>query len=166
MTTVTFWAPGIPRQKGNHIAFCPRSRDFHRAHSSPCRPIITEDPERGKRCREWEQAIRVASREVAPPWPFTGRCSLYVDLFVPRPKKYAKTPLPSRSPADLDKMIRAIGDALQTKTKEPGYIVVDDSQFTKISAEVHWADCEGHERGAGAMISVESHEPQQQELIR
>jgi Holliday junction resolvase RusA-like endonuclease len=157
-----FFAPGVPRTKGSHIAFCPRRNQHHRGHSTPCRPFVTEDTrsDHAKRSRAWETAVRVASRAVAPPVPLDGPCRLSLDFYLPQPKSRMKEPRPVVLRADWEKYGRPVGDALQAETTE-GYLVTNDNRFVSIRIEFWWAD----ERGPGVEVEVTPLGAEQQALF-
>jgi len=68
---------------------------------------------------------------------------------LPRPKSIPKSQrLSPIVPPDLDKLLRAIGDAVG----QSGLIWGDDSQIVEISARKHYAD----NRQPGAVILIKS----------
>jgi Holliday junction resolvase RusA-like endonuclease len=161
---IAFFAPGRPSPKGNHIARCPRCRvgkaGIIYLTGSRKAPFVTEDPARGGRMRAWEQAVRVASRDVAPPRPLT--CPVRVDyvFHLSRPMSQAKEPSPPFLPADFDKLLRSTTDALQAKVG--GYIVDDDKRIVRGSFDFVWA---GPVRGTGVEITITPIGPQQGVLL-
>jgi len=159
--TFSFFVAGRPRTKGKHIAICPRARDHARGHSTPCRPIVVEDyrSDQGKNLKEWESAVRVASRAVAPPVPLEGPCCSVLVFRFARPACRSKEPYPTASPGDVEKLVRAVHDGLQAKTG--GYLVADDNQFTELHARVLWADG----RGPGVEIEISAVGAEQQTLF-
>jgi Holliday junction resolvase RusA-like endonuclease len=72
-------------------------------------------------------------------------CELIVNFYMPKPKTVTRL-LPSVSP-DLDKLIRAVGDALTDSG-----IVTDDSRIVRISARKLYA--EGIQSGASILVKT------------
>lgn len=160
--TMKFFAAGVPRPKGNHIALCPRRKAFHRGHTTPCRPFVTEDirSDTGRKVAAWEQSVRVASREVAPPTPITGPVEVRYTFRLPQPKCHAKEARPPFSKGDWEKVSRAVSDALQAECG--GYLIQDDKQIVEAHVSIQWAD----ERGPGVEVEVTALEAQQGRLFR
>jgi Holliday junction resolvase RusA-like endonuclease len=93
---------GIPAPQGSTKAFVPKGWK---------RAIITADC---KRTKPWRQAIVDAVRaDLGPEWePLDCPCLLRVVFYLPRPASAPKRVMhPSKLP-DLDKLVRAVGDAL------------------------------------------------------
>lgn len=91
-------------------------------------------------------AIGPAERRGQGAWPATGPCTLYVTFHFPRPKHHYKTgkfahvlravaPQRMQTGPDLDKLVRAIGDALTDACA-----ILDDRQIDVIYAAKKWAD--------------------------
>jgi Holliday junction resolvase RusA-like endonuclease len=104
----------------------------------------------GKKLSDWRTEVKSAAiiaRGDAD--TITSAVQLHVDFFIPRPASIsvAKRPRPTVAP-DLDKMIRAVGDAL----KEAG-VYKDDSLVVKIIATKRYATDE-KEWSPGAWIVV------------
>lgn len=77
-------------------------------------------------------------------WPATGPCTLIVTFHFPRPKHHYRTgkyahllrdvaPREMQVGPDLDKLVRAVGDAMTQ-----GGVVVDDKQISVIRAAKKW----------------------------
>ena len=75
--------------------------------------------------------------------PFTQPCHLEVIFWLPKPKK-PKFDEPGVKP-DLDKLVRAVGDALTQSG-----VIKDDCLFTSVFAEKRYA----HARLPGAKITI------------
>jgi len=92
---------GVPIPQGSTKAFLPKGWK---------RPIVTHDSAKTK---PWRQAIVDASREqMAGRAPFEGPVWLRVMFFLPRPKSAPKRIVEPAKLPDLDKLVRAVGDAL------------------------------------------------------
>ncbi len=131
MIEVAFNVEGNPRPKGNH-----------RAKLRGGRPKIYDST---KGLTAWEKAIKVQAATVAPPSPIEGpvvlsaafRCSRFKVIGVK--VKARRIQLRGAWPTalgigDLDKLIRAVGDALT------GSIYKDDSQVVQVVASKSWAE--------------------------
>lgn len=99
-----------------------------------------------KKLPAWRKAIIAAAHEAhGPVWePMDGALTIHLDLFLTRPKTTKYPDYPAGTP-DLDKLIRAIGDALtQAGT------ITDDARVVSWHAHKHWATgCE-----PGAFITI------------
>lgn len=94
---------GTPIPQGSSKAFLPRGWK---------RPIVTAD---NPKTKSWRQAIIDASREWAEghgPWPREMPLALNVAFFLPRPSSAPKRRTEVTTRPDLDKLLRAVGDAL------------------------------------------------------
>ena len=116
-------------------------------------PVLVES---SKSVKPWRAAVVMAAREYAGlhnikgvrvkgkqdhVW-IAGPVMLYVDFFLPRPKK-TKFKVPAAKP-DLSKLLRATEDALTTAG-----CWEDDSRVVVVNARKFWGD-------PGAVIRIES----------
>lgn len=106
--------------------------------------------EAGQALKDWRANVRecaIAARDGQD--MMTGALRLTVVFFVPRPKSVSVSsrPLPTVAP-DLDKMVRAVGDALKEAA-----VYKDDSQIIEIIAAKHYAT-EKADHAPGAWIKV------------
>lgn len=90
--------------------------------------------EQSKKLKPWRAAVAAAARDVAEGAPLDGPLSIDVEFRFPMPKSRSKTLHqvgrgPKTSAPDLDKLVRAVGDAL----KEGG-LIRDDALFVRVSA--------------------------------
>jgi len=160
--TCSFFVCGVPRPKGNHVAVCPRNC------TGRGRPFITEtwSGKQGERLREWTKTIIVESKKHRPPSPLVGAVELDVAFYFPRPKK-PKSEYPAGRVGDLDKLLRAVCDAIQVNVKKgtpKGCLVVDDNQFCGgILARRY---CDEANPDAGARITLRALEPQPLQLFK
>jgi crossover junction endodeoxyribonuclease RusA len=115
---VSFTVFGLPKAQGS-MKFIGRGRAIH-------------SPELVK----WRQEIAaVAVREMAARLPLDGPVVLDAKFYLPRPKSTPKRIVwPSKRP-DLDKLVRAVGDALVF-----GGVLADDSQIVRLHATKHYSD--------------------------
>lgn len=97
--------------------------------------------------KAWRKAIvQEAIATLPPDWVSIDEpCELLVNFYMPKPKSVTRQ-LPSVSP-DLDKLIRAVGDALTDSG-----IVTDDSRVVRISARKLYA--EGIQPGASILVKT------------
>lgn len=70
---------------------------------------------------------------------------IYIDFYLPKPKS-SKLKLPTSKKADIDKLCRAVNDALSL------YLYYDDSQIVVLSAHKYFAD---EDNPVGVRIHVE-----------
>lgn len=104
--------------------------------------------EKEKELKAWRGLIATALTAAgAQPVGTHTPIRLDVVFWLPRPASVTpkKRPLPSAKSADLDKAIRAVGDALS------GVIIEDDSQITSVVAQKRYAT---EEQPPGAWIRV------------
>lgn len=144
---LTFDVPGIPQPQGSTKAFINKKTG---------RPIITSS---NRNLKPWRAAVAAAAaqemRSIGNETA-TASVSLMVMFRFPRPvSHYGKKGLLPSAPSkmrvrpDLDKLVRAIGDAL----KDAG-VYKDDSQVTEISAFKDYAPDAG---SPGALVMVTLH---------
>ena len=100
---ITFTAYGTPIPQGSTKAFMRPGMKF---------PIVTAD---NAKTKPWRQAIVDACRSLlAGRQPLEGPVEVRVVFYLPRPKSAPKRITePSKKP-DLDKLARALGDAMTT----------------------------------------------------
>lgn len=103
-----------------------------------------------KKLPGWRKAIIAAAKEAAGPGfePYDGPVSVHLDVYLPRPKTTKFRAYPAGTP-DLDKLQRAIGDALKLAGA-----ITDDARIVTWHANKRWAiGCEPaayitiHEKG-------------------
>lgn len=111
MIRVAFFAEGIPTPQGSHRAFVPRGGRF---------PVVVND---NPRTDQWKDTLAFYFRRAAgPAWsPRPESCVVCCVFLMPRPASHVTpagllrrgAPLrPNIRRADLDKLQRALGDAL------------------------------------------------------
>ena len=145
---IDFFVPGVPRPQGSKTAFYVKAIG---------RAVLTDAC---KELKPWREAVAAAAREAYQGTPYLGPVTMRVTFYYQRPKNHygtgknagkLKPSAPSRmsSGYDLDKLHRAIGDAMT------GIIYRDDSQIDTWDSFVHhgkmYSDINHH---PGAMIQV------------
>ena len=86
----------------------------------------------GKKLKDWREAVKKAAEDNYQGDLIEGPVELQVIFYITKPKT-VKREFPT-VPADLDKLIRAIGDALS------GSVYKDDSQIISITADKRYGD--------------------------
>ncbi len=128
MDSFSFFVPGEPITEGSTRAF-----------ASGQRVVVTHD--RGASLTAWRLAVKdaalKAAREAGWEPRYDGPVAVNVAFFLPRPKSAKKRLWPHVKP-DLDKLIRAVGDAL-APYKQPG-VLRDDSRIVTWHATKDYAD--------------------------
>lgn len=106
--------------------------------------------EANKRLPDWRKAVKQAAIEAmsANFEPLNSPLKLIVNFYLPRPQKPKFAPYPATKP-DLDKYVRAIGDALT----EAGAIS-DDGLIVEIHAMKLWAGFDGNPPSPGCSVFV------------
>ena len=115
-STVSFWVPGIPEAQGSMRS--PRAGVV--LHN---KPSLTA----------WRDLIGFTAKQAwgtrpLLDWPVRMTCAFYF----PKPQRPQHDGWASTS-LDLDKLIRAVGDALQ------GVVLKNDSRIVAITAQKRWA---------------------------
>lgn len=114
------WISGLPVPQGSMRAFMVGGK-----------PRLTPT---SNAVGEWKTLVRLAVGEKWKSAPINGPVIVGLDFHMPKPASEPKKKVtwPDRKP-DLDKLIRAIGDAL-TKV-----VVQDDARIVEIHAKKLWA---------------------------
>jgi len=146
---IDFFVEGDPVTKGSMIG--------HKLADG--RVIVMDDfrGERGRRLQAWMKAIAWEGRMTYKGQPIAGPVVLHLAFHLLKPKSNKK-PYPSQRP-DIDKLVRAVLDAIQTRAKWGGTLIVDDSQVVSMTARKTWGEA------PGVQVTVESLEPEQERLI-
>jgi crossover junction endodeoxyribonuclease RusA len=140
MMSVTFRVDGIPAPKGSTKAL---------RHRTTGRVIVTET---NPHTRPWAALVRDASRHNAlanatSPIPFPRGTAVHlgVTFILPRPVSLPKKVRAHTKKPDLDKLVRAVKDALT------GVLWSDDSQVVTMTVAKRYA---GADERPGAKIAV------------
>ena len=119
---VEFKVMGEPIPQGSMRAFISKSG----------RPIITNS---NRNLKEWRQRIATEAQARRPPhWDMDNAMLINVDFFMPRPKSLSKKVTEDVKRPDIDKLIRAVLDALT------GIFYSDDSQVVHLFASKKYVE--------------------------
>lgn len=127
MSAISFTAYGTPAPKGSTRAFVPKGWK---------RAIVTED---NKHTRPWAAIVQDAAimagggAGTAIEFQKGSPVRLEIRFIMPRPKSLPKRVRRHVKKPDLDKLVRAVKDALT------GVTWVDDSQVVQVEAEKQYA---------------------------
>nr|DAV40200.1 MAG TPA: Endodeoxyribonuclease RusA [Caudoviricetes sp.] len=140
MDSFSFFVPGEPITEGSTKAF-----------TSGQRVVVTHD--RGRELDAWRIKVAKAAEDAARKagWEprHDGPVAVTAIFVLPRPKSVPKTRKWPHTKPDLDKLQRAVGDAL-APYKRPG-VLRDDSRIVEWRASKCYA---GGPRMVGAVITV------------
>lgn len=140
MDSFSFFVPGEPITEGSVRTF-----------TSGQRVVVTHD--RGSELDRWRlrvaRAAEAAARKAGWEPRHDGPVAVTAIFLLPRPKSVPKSRQWPHVKPDLDKLQRAIGDAL-SPYKRPG-VLRDDSRIVEWRASKHYA---GDPRMVGAAITV------------
>jgi Holliday junction resolvase RusA-like endonuclease len=151
----TFDSPADVRPSGRslfvRVAGVPIPQGSMRGFVRGGHAVLTSD---NPRLRSWRREVTIALAEARDSVCFVGPVRLTVSFALPRPTgHFGRRGLLPSAPArpcgardDLDKLIRAIGDA----ATDAG-VWFDDGQVTELRAEKRWA---GREEGPGALVGI------------
>jgi len=123
-TAVSFVVLGSAAPKGSMSAFA-----FRRGDGS-LGAVVTD---KTKGSREWQLAVRYAARAQCRGVYFDGAVRLAVAFYLPRPKSLPKKVTQHTKKPGLDKLVRAVKDALK------GIVWKDDSQVVEVFARKYYA---------------------------
>ena len=139
MESFSFFVPGEPITEGSTRAF-----------TSGQRVVVTHD--RGRELDAWRTRVKRAAQEAAREagWEprYDGPVAVTALFLLPRPKSAKGRFLPHVKP-DLDKLIRAVGDALAPYKQEG--VLKDDSRITVWRTAKEYAD--GYKPGAFIIVA-------------
>lgn len=123
MTELVFTVFGVAQPQGSAKAFMPKNARF---------PIVTSD---NPQLKGWRQLVaQAASRALEGSGIFLeGPIQVCADFYLPRPKSIGGKPKAHLTRPDVDKLSRAIGDALT------GVLYRDDSQITQLKVTKAYA---------------------------
>jgi len=147
---ITFTAIGIPRPKGNLVGIRVGNR---------C--AVTEAAKHSKLLKPWMAELRRAAFPHLRGEPMTGPLEVDVEFRFPRPANPICESHPLGTEADVDKLQRAVGDALQ-RTIRKGRLVFaglwkDDKQIVTWIARKRFGS-------PGATITVRPLGPEPEQL--
>ena len=113
---ISFFVPGEPAPQGS------------KRHIGNGRMI-----ESSKKVKPWRDRVTAEAKTHVMDEPMDGHLRLIVNFYMPAPAKTRFGSRPAGTP-DLDKLVRAIGDAL-TQSK----LIKDDARIVSLIAHKHWA---------------------------
>lgn len=88
--------------------------------------------ESSKKLKPWRDRVTVVAKTRVLDEPMDGHLRLIVNFYLPAPLKSKFGSRPAGTP-DLDKLVRAVGDAL-TASK----LIKDDARIVSLIAHKHW----------------------------
>lgn len=106
--------------------------------------------ESSKKLPAWRKTVTQAAHAVAPKQPLDCPVSVQATFWVPKPQR-PRFNVPA-TPGDLDKYLRAVGDAL-----EQAGVLKNDARITHWNATKHYAD---QHNPPGAHITITTQENQ------
>jgi Holliday junction resolvase RusA-like endonuclease len=125
---VSFRVFGVPQPQGSKTAFRTNGRT-----------VLVEGrrPAAREAFRSWRDAVqRVAADELANgAAPFDGPIGVVAAFYLPRPKSARKGAVWQASRPDLDKLTRALGDALTASG-----LIADDARIAHLCVSKYLAD--------------------------
>lgn len=128
---VSFTVLGAAVAKGNMKAF-----PFQRRDGS----LGAATTEGTKGSKEWQIAVRHAAQQQCEGQFFDGAVRLAIVFFLPRPQSLPKKVKHHTKKPDVDKLVRAVKDALK------GVLWKDDSQVIELLARKGYATTQPHVR--------------------
>ena len=143
---VRFTVVGIAQPKGSVKAFVPKGWT---------RPVLTST---NPKVKGWQQLVAEQAQAVAQDGLFVGPVAIGVVFQLPRPQSLPKRVLHHTKKPDLDKLARALKDALK------GVLYQDDSQVVELHARKAYAAPAAAPRAIVAVTEVADPDPVQPEL--
>lgn len=142
--TGPLWIPGKPEPKGSHRCVTP--------HVGGQRSVLKND---NAALAPWEAKVAQVVGYTAGKYrggPLDAPVELVTDFYIGRPAKPMFDEAPAaKGTGDLDKLVRAVGDAVSASR-----VWVDDARVVRIVAEKLWAH---PGRPAGARIELRPYVP-------
>lgn len=103
--------------------------------------------EANKKLPDWRKAVIEAASEAFSGELFDKPVKVDITFFMPRPAKPKWLQYPASKP-DLDKLVRAVFDALT------GIVWVDDALAVEVTARKLWAGVDGNPPSPGCFVFV------------
>lgn len=113
---ITFFVSGEPAPQGSKVSY------------GKGRMV-----ESSKKLKPWRDRVTTVAKTQVLDEPLDGHLRLIVNFYLPAPAKTRFGSRPAGTP-DLDKLVRAVGDAL-TQSK----LIKDDARIVSLIAHKHWA---------------------------
>lgn len=130
-TAVSFTVLGAAKAKGNMKAF-----PFKRTDGS----LGAATTEGTKGSKDWQIAVQQAAQHQCAGRFFDGPVRLAVVFYLPRPQSLPKKVVHHTKKPDVDKLVRAVKDALK------GVLWRDDAQVIELVARKGYASTQPHAR--------------------
>jgi len=145
--SISFFVPGIPVSQGSKRAFVIRDK------SGRHRPVLTES---AKGLPQWRATVALAGRQALMKgnegatvgWWAKKALLVRLAFYLPRPASLPKKVQDAVKRPDLDKLTRAVLDALT------GIVWVDDSQITRLELAKDYAHTPHHNVEVGVAVIV------------
>lgn len=103
--------------------------------------------EANKKLPDWRKAVKEAAAEAMTGDLFSQPVKVDITFFMPRPAKPKWAQYPASKP-DLDKLVRAVFDALT------GIVWADDALAVEMTARKLWAGIDGNPPNPGCLVFV------------
>ena len=116
MKELCFFVPGIPAPQGSMRAFMRPGARF---------PVVTAD---NPKTKPWRASVAYTASQECTGAPIEGAVAVGLTFLMPRPKSAPKRVTEPTKKPDLDKLVRAVFDALK------GITWHDDAQVTSLIA--------------------------------
>lgn len=113
---ISFFVAGVPAPQGSKVSY----GNGRMVESS-------------RKLKPWRDRVTLAAKGHVLDEPLDGHLRLIVNFYMPAPAKTRFGSRPAGTP-DLDKLVRAVGDAL-TASK----LIKDDARIVSLIAHKHWA---------------------------
>lgn len=143
MTAAARWSISSPNSVGFIVLGVPVPQGSMKGYVRGGHAVLTSD---NAKLRPWRDSVAWAAKEAMEGFTiFAGPVNVHVEFYLPRPKSAPrKVTLPAKKP-DLDKLLRAILDAMTH------IVFADDSQVVRITGSKEFCHAGGL---PGAVIEV------------
>lgn len=118
---ITFTVTGHPEPQGSTRAFMPKGARF---------PVVTSD---NPSLKQWRHLVAYTAQQHAAGGPLHGGVHVELDFTLQRPKSLSKSVRQHLKKPDIDKLARAILDALT------GILFPDDSEVVRLTTMKRYA---------------------------
>jgi crossover junction endodeoxyribonuclease RusA len=118
---ITFTVIGHAQPQGSTKAFMPKGARY---------PVVTSD---NPNLKQWRQLVAYAAQQHASAGPLSGGVRVMLDFALQRPKSLPKRTSQHLKKPDIDKLARAVLDALT------GILYRDDSEVVRLDVTKRYA---------------------------
>jgi crossover junction endodeoxyribonuclease RusA len=132
---ITFTVIGHAQPQGSTKAFMPKGARY---------PVVTSD---NPNLKQWRQLVAYAAQQHAAAGPMSGGVRVTLDFALQRPRSLPKRTSQHLKKPDIDKLARAVLDALT------GILFVDDSEVIRLTVKKQYA---APHQPPGVLITVAS----------